>query len=253
MQFRSSRPSASGRTERYVPCGAPNVALTLPLGLERNEIALLTRPARTRPLPSRRSPAPRSPLVAAVGGRQVVGRPRRSEPGRRGAQRARRHPKREGRPGGGPHAWSSRLAALPARPSSQTGHRGADRSDPLTPGERRAADLGTLADRSRSARALVTIETSAVRVLGRGGGGPGQRGCLGRVCLTQRGELERRIHGAPHQLAKRAFGLSTDDRRGEHVFVKLRRRSDGRGDLQGFLQAPAAIPGRERPTGKWCL
>ena len=28
--------------------------------------------------------------------------------------------------GGGPHAWSSQVAALPARPSSQTGHRGAD-------------------------------------------------------------------------------------------------------------------------------
>ena len=146
------------------------------------------------------------------------------------------------------------VAALPARPSSQTGHRGADRSGPLAPGERRAADLGTRADRPRSAiRALVTIETSAVRVLGRGGGSrrPGG-GRPGRVCLAQRGELERRINGAAHQLAERAFGLATDDRRGEHVFVKLRVGSDGTARLQGVLQAPATIPHGERQTGKWC-
>jgi len=94
-------------------------------------------------------------------------------------------------------------------------------------------------------RALVTIETSAVRVLGRGGGGRrpgGGSGLPGRVCLTQRGELERRINGAAHQLAERAFGLATDDRRGEHVFEKLRSGSDGNGVLQGFLQRPVAIP-----------
>jgi hypothetical protein len=146
---------------------------------------------------------------------------------------------------------SSEVAALPARPSSQTGHRGADGSGPPLPGERRAADLGTLADRPRSARALVTIETSAMRVLGRGGGGrrPGG-GRPGRMCLAQRGELERRIHGAPHQLAERALGLSTDDRRGEHVFGKLRVGSDGRGGLQGFLQRPAAIPHPDRDDRK---
>jgi len=143
------------------------------------------------------------------------------------------------------------VAALPARPSSQTGHRGADRSGPLAPGERRTADLGTRADRPRPAvRALVTIETSAVRVLGRGGGDRSGGGGPGRVCLTQRGELERRINGAPHQLAERAFGLATDDRRGEHVFVKLRVGSDGTARLQGFLQAPAGIPRGSGSTTK---
>ncbi len=164
--------------------------------------------------------------------------------------------KRASRPEAARMHGALEVAALPARPSSQTGHRGADRSGPPVPGERRAADLGTRADRPRSAmRALVTIETSAVRMLGRGGGGrrPGGRGGLpGRVCLTQRGELERRINGAPHQLAERAFGLATDDRRGEHVFVKLRVGSDGTARLQGFLQALAAIPHGERETGKWC-
>src|SRR3954447_23623857 len=132
-------------------------------------------------------------------------------------------PQARGPPGGRP-ACMERLeaAALPARPSSQTGHRGADRSGPLTPGERRAADLGTRADRPRPAvRALVTIETSAVRVLGRGGGSlRSGGGGPGRVCLTQRGELERRIHRATHQLAEGASGLSSVDRRGEHVFGK---------------------------------
>src|SRR5215217_4151710 len=38
----------------------------------------------------------------------------------------RRPPTRAGRPVGGPQAVSFEVAALPARPSSQTGHRGAD-------------------------------------------------------------------------------------------------------------------------------
>ena len=142
------------------------------------------------------------------------------------------------------------VAALPARPSSQTGHRGADRSGPLAPGERRSADLGTLADRPRSARARVTIETSAMRVLVRGGGSLRPGGRPGRVCLAQRGELERRIHGAPHQLAKRALGSATVDRRGEHVFEKLRIGSDGTAVLQGFLQGPAATPHDAWPDRK---
>ena len=154
-------------------------------------------------------------------------------------------PKRASRPEAARMHGALQVAALPARPSSQTGHRGADRSGPLAPGERRAADLGTRADRPRSAvRALVTIETSAVRVLGRGGGDRSGGGGPGRVCLTQRGELERRINGAPHQLAERAFGLATDDRRGEHVFVKLRVGSDGTARLQGVLAGARRDPAR---------
>ena len=81
-----------------------------------------------------------------------------------------------------------------------------------------------------------------MRVLGRGGGTGRPRGRPGRGYLAQRGELERRVNGAPHQLAERAFGLATDDRRGEHVFEKLRSGSDGNDVLQGFLHGPAAIP-----------
>ena len=87
-----------------------------------------------------------------------------------------------------------------------------------------------------------------MRVLGRGGGTGRPRGRPGRGCLAQRGELERRVNGAPHQLAERALGRATGDRRGEHAFVKLRRWSDGNGSLQGFLQRfrrePAALRGR---------
>jgi len=96
-----------------------------------------------------------------------------------GTRRSRSSPSPQAR---GPPRRAARMhgavevAALPARPSSQTGHRGADRSGPLAPGERRVADLGTRADRPRSARALVTIEASAMRVLVRGGGSPRQGG-----------------------------------------------------------------------------
>src|SRR4051812_8272993 len=115
-------------------------------------------------------------------------------------------------------------------------------SGPLPPGDGRAADLCARPDRSRSACALVTIDASAVRVLGRGGGTGRPWGRPGRVCLTQRGELERRFHGAPHQLAERALWRATGDRRGEHAFVKVRSRSDGNGLLQGFLQGGGPTP-----------
>ena len=115
-------------------------------------------------------------------------------------------------------------------------------SGPLPPGDGRAADLCARPDRSRSAYALMTIDASAVRVLGRGGGTGRPWGRPGRVCLAQRGELERCFHGAPHQLAERALGRATGDRRGEHAFVKLRSRSDGNGLLQGFLQGLRASP-----------
>src|SRR3954447_1787905 len=87
----------------------------------------------------------------------------------------------------------------------------------------------------------MTIDGSAVGVLGRGGDmRPGGR--PGRGCLTQRGQLERRIYGAPHQVAERALRRATGDRRGEHVFGKLRVGSDGNGRLQGVLQPRPATP-----------
>src|ERR1700709_2852829 len=131
-------------------------------------------------------------------------------------------------------------------------------SGPWPPGEGRATDLCTRPDASRPAWVLVTIQRSAMRVLGRGGGTGRPRGRPGRGCLAQRGEIERRVNGAPHQLGERALGRVTGDRRGEHAFVKLRRRSDGNGLLQAFLQRFAASPRRsvvdrkavpERPVG----
>ena len=65
----------------------------------------------------------------------------------------------------------------------------------------------------------------AMRVFG-GGGGRGPGLCL-RGCLTQRDELQGRVRGPAHQLAKRALVLATFDHRREHVFVRLRVGSDG--------------------------
>src|SRR5215207_7842879 len=117
-------------------------------------------------------------------------------------------------------------------------------SGPLPPGDGRAADLCARPDRSRSAVALVTIDASAVRVLGRGGGTGRPWGRPGRGCLAQRGELERCFHSAPHQLAERALGRATGDRRGEHAFAKLGSGSDGNGLLQGFLHGRPWTPQR---------
>ena len=88
----------------------------------------------------------------------------------------------------------------------------------------------------------MTIDASAVRMLGRGGGTGRPWGRPGRGCLAQRGELERCFHSAPHQLAERALGRATGDRRGEHAFVKLGLGSDGSDVLQGFLHDPRATP-----------
>src|SRR3954467_7592477 len=68
------------------------------------------------------------------------------------------------------------------------------------------------------------IELSAVRVLG---GGGGRRGPCRQVCLTQRDELQGRIHGPAHQLSERALVLATVGHRREHVFVRLWVGSDG--------------------------
>src|ERR1700750_3495122 len=87
---------------------------------------------------------------------------------------------------------------------------------------RRRADLSTGRDHPwATAPWAMTGEVSAMRVPGRGGG----RGLRG--CLTQRDELQGRIHGPAHQLAERALSRATVGHQGEHVFVKLREPSDG--------------------------
>jgi hypothetical protein len=122
---------------------------------------------------------------------------------------------------------------------------------------RRGADLGPGGDHPWAAPGAMTGNTSAVRVCGRGGG----RGTRG--CLTQRDELQGRIHGPAHQLAERALGRATVGHRGEHVFGKLRRAPDGnlrkergRGGsrgvepnpLQATLHGPETGPGGPQGT-----
>jgi hypothetical protein len=70
------------------------------------------------------------------------------------------------------------------------------------------------------------IELPAVRVCG--GGGGRRRVLHRRMGLAQRYELQGRIHGPAHQRSKRALVLSAVDHRREHVFVRLRSRSDGK-------------------------
>ena len=69
------------------------------------------------------------------------------------------------------------------------------------------------------------IERAAMRVHD---GGGGRHGLCRRVGLTQRDELQGRIHGPAHQLAKRAFVRAAFGHRREHVFARLRIRSDGK-------------------------
>src|SRR5438034_4081409 len=84
------------------------------------------------------------------------------------------------------------------------------------------ADLGPGRDRPWAAPALaMTGNVSAMRVNGRGGG----RGTRGG--LTQRDELQGRIHGPAHQLAERALLRATAGHQGEHVFATLRGGPDG--------------------------
>lgn len=69
------------------------------------------------------------------------------------------------------------------------------------------------------------IERATVRVHD-GGGGRRSRGRA--VSLTQRDELQGRIHGPAHQLSERALVLAAFGHRREHVFARLWVRSDGK-------------------------
>jgi hypothetical protein len=94
---------------------------------------------------------------------------------------------------------------------------------------RRETDLRAGWGRSRPPfHARVTTEWPAVRVLARGGGGD-RRVPDGRLrpCLAQRRERCSRVDGLAHQLAERALERAACGRRGEHVFGRLRTRSDG--------------------------
>ena len=94
---------------------------------------------------------------------------------------------------------------------------------------RRDTDLSARRDHPWSTRARGATDRPAVRVLARRGGGRRRRHTAGgRGCLTQGGELEGRADGPPQQLAQRALGGGPAvDRRGEHVFGKLRIGADG--------------------------
>src|SRR4051794_34337121 len=76
-----------------------------------------------------------------------------------------------------------------------------------------------------AAPATTMIEGAAVRVCG---GGGGRRGLCRQVGLAQRHELQGRIHGPAHQLSERALVLAAIGHRREHVFARLRSRSDGK-------------------------
>ena len=120
-------------------------------------------------------------------------------------------------------------AARPDRsvlPELTAGGRGGSGAAPCRAMNRRGAHLRPGRDHPWTAPAATMIERSTMRVPG-GGGGRGRGRCL-RGCLTQRDELQGRIHGPAHQLAKRALVLATFDHRREHVFVRLRVGSDGK-------------------------
>ena len=168
-----------------------------------------------------------------------------------------------GPPGGGPRAMElvalapPAKGALPGSPGRRAAARGsASRADPRLVApcramNRRDADLCAGRDPSGAAPARSATDLPAMRVLGRGGGGRplgiGRRrrrrrpgGCLRRRrCLTQRRERQRRVDGATHQLSEGALGRAAGGQRGEHVFGKLRVRSDGTG-VRTFRAAPAA-------------
>jgi hypothetical protein len=103
------------------------------------------------------------------------------------------------------------------------------------------ADLCAGWGRSRPAPARVTAQRPAVRVLARGGGGVRVPGRLPRRCLAQRRERRGRVYGLAHQLAERALLRAACGRRGEHVFVRLGRPSDGTRTLRSSVREAAQI------------
>jgi hypothetical protein len=110
---------------------------------------------------------------------------------------------------------------------------------------RHDAGLWPRRDPSGAAPWRGATDLPAMRVLGAGGGwdlpldGDGTlcrrlRDEALRRCLTQRGELQRRVDGASHQLAERALVRAARcGQRGEHVFGNLRSRSDGTAENPG--------------------
>ena len=131
-----------------------------------------------------------------------------------------------GPPGGGPRALELSPDRLPRPPRPGAGGR-VSVAPRRVMGDRRDADLCAPCRRSRPAGARVTTEWPAVRVLARGGGGGPELTALRSLCLTQRRERCGRVDGAAHQLAERALLRAARGRRGEHVFARLGRPSDG--------------------------
>ena len=91
---------------------------------------------------------------------------------------------------------------------------------------RRRTHLGPRLRHPCAATGFTTmIERSAVRVHDGGGG----RFAVGeRAGLTQRDELQGRIHSPAHQRSERALVLAAFGHRREHVFARLWIRSDGK-------------------------
>jgi hypothetical protein len=142
---------------------------------------------------------------------------------------------------GGPRALE--LSARPASPSSQTGRRWAGWSGASgrLMGYRRDADLTAWRGRTWPAPARVTTEWPAVRVDAHGGGRDPGRDALRSLCLTQRRELRGRVDSRAHQLAERALLRAAGGRRGEHVFDRLGRGSDGTRNVRRSGSRPPRI------------
>src|SRR3954451_12654571 len=119
------------------------------------------------------------------------------------------------------------------------------------------ADLGPGRDHPWAAPAATMTERSAMRVPD--GGGGRRCGRHRREGLTQRDELQGRIHGPAHQLSERALVLATGGHRREHVFSGLRSRSDGKtrserdphGPIRGSRGAEPKAPRRGATDLAW--
>jgi hypothetical protein len=149
-------------------------------------------------------------------------------------------------------SWRPEAPAQPACPSSQTRRRRGGASVASCPAwvHRGDADLCAEWGRSRPAPARVTAQRPAVRVLARGGGGVRVPGRLPRRCLAQRRERRGRVYGLAHQLAERALLRAACGRRGEHVFVRLGRPSDGTRTLRSSVREAAQIWLRSAEFGR---